>query len=443
MFSLGGKRNRLCSGWTRRDFLTVGGLSALGVTLPDLLRAREAQAAGASPKAQACIFLWLPGGPSTIDMWDPKPEAPADIRGQFAAIPTRIDGVRFSEHLSKCAKVADRMAVIRSLTHGDSNHPSASHLVLTGKPAQGGREYPGFGAVLARTRPPVKPVPPFALLTPAAGGANALIQGQGGGFLGRAFDPLRVEDPGQPSMKLPALVPAPLVTPDRMELRRKVLARVEQLEGVLEQSGEARLFDRYYQQAFAFLTSGEVKKAFDLSLEKPETRERYGKDMFGQGCLMARRLVEVGVPFIQVNWNSNVGQAGWDTHSANFQVMKDQLLPRLDAALASLVEELDQRGLLRTTLVVCAGEFGRTPKVNGSAGRDHHPGCFAAVMAGGGVKRGFALGASDAQGMQPASRPLRPDELAATVYRLMGLDGTQLRELRVLTEQPVAEDLIA
>lgn len=442
MLSFTGRRIRLCDGCTRRDFLTVGGLTALGVSLPDLLRAREAGAAGTEPRAKAVIFLWLQGGPSTIDMWDPKPEAPAEIRGQFQAIPTKADGVRFTEHLPKCAGLADRMTVVRSLTHGDANHPSAAHLVLTGKPNQGGREYPGYGAVLARTRPPLKPVPPFALLTPAAGGANAAILGQGGGFLGRAFDPLRVEDPGQPSMRLPALVPAPLVTPDRMELRKQVLARVEELQGVLEQSGEARLFDRYYQQAFAFLTSGEVKKAFDLGQESAATRERYGKDMFGQGCLMARRLVETGVPFIQVNWNQNVGQAGWDTHGNNFTLLKDQLLPRLDAALSSLVEELDQRGLLRSTLVVCAGEFGRTPRVNGQAGRDHHPGCFAAVMAGGGVKRGFALGSSDAQGMQPASRPLRPDELAATIYRLMGLDGTQLRELRVLTEQPVAEELI-
>lgn len=443
MLSFTGNRMRLCSGSTRRDFLTVGGLTALGIALPDILRAREAAAAAPTARAQACIFLWLQGGPSTIDMWDPKPEAPPEIRGQFSAIPTSLAGVRFSEHLPKSAKLADRMTVIRSLTHADSNHPSAAHLILTGKANQGGREYPGYGAVLARTRPLEKPVPPFALLTPAAGGGNGNIQGQGGGFLGRAFDPLRVEDPGQPSMKLPALVPAPLVTAERMELRKKVLAKVEELEGVLEQSADARLFDRYYQQAFAFLTSGEVKKAFDLNLEAAPVRERYGKDMFGQGCLMARRLVEVGVPFVQINWNQNIGQAGWDTHGNNFGLLKEQLLPRLDAALSSLVEELDQRGLLKTTLVVCAGEFGRTPQVNGNGGRDHHPGCFAAVMAGGGVKRGFALGASDAKGMLPANRPLRPDELAATVYHLMGLDGTRLRELRVLTEQPVAEDLMA
>jgi uncharacterized protein (DUF1501 family) len=435
-------RSRNCAGVSRRELLTVGGLSALGLTLPDLLRAREARAAGPAPKAQACIFLWLQGGPSTIDMWDPKPEAPPQIRGQFQAIETSLPGVRFSEHLPKCAKVADRMTVVRSLTHGDTNHPSAAHLVQTGKPNPGGREFPAFGAVLARMRPPSKPVPPFALLTPAPGGPNGPIQGQGGGFLGRAFDPVRVEDPGQTTMRLPALTPAPLVTPGRMELRKHLLARVEALEGVLEESPEARLFDRYYQQAFAFLISGTVKKAFELSDEPSAVRERYGRDMFGQGCLMARRLVEAGVPFVQVNWNQNVGQAGWDTHGNNFGLLKDQLLPRLDAALYSLIEELDTRGLLKTTLVICAGEFGRTPQVNGNGGRDHHPGCFAAVMAGGGVKRGFALGSSEPQAARPASRPLRPDELAATVYHLLGLDGTALRELRVLTEQPVAEELI-
>ena len=442
MISLTGNKMRLCDGYSRRDFLTIGALSALGVGLPDLLRAREAQA-GETPKAKACIFLWLQGGPSTIDMWDPKPEAPSEIRGQFAAIPTSANGIQFSEHLPKSAKVADKMAVVRTLTHPDSNHPSAAHLILTGKATQGGREYPAYGAVLSRMRSPERPVPPFALLTPANGGGNGPIQGQGGGFLGRAFDPLRVEDPGMPTMKLPALVPAPLVGPDRLELRKTVLRKVEALQGVLDKSQEARLFDRYYQQAFAFLTSGEVKKAFDLEQEPAAVREKYGKDMFGQGCLMARRLVETGVPFVTVNWNQNIGQQGWDTHGNNFTILKDQLLPRLDAALASLVAELDDRGLLQSTLVVCAGEFGRTPRVNGGAGRDHWPNCFAAVMAGGGVKRGFALGASDANGMQPANRPLRPDEFAATIYRLLGLDGTALRELRVLTEQPFAEDLIA
>jgi uncharacterized protein (DUF1501 family) len=443
MISTGARRLRLCDGVSRRHFLTIGGLTALGVALPDLLRARAAAAAAPPARAQACIFLWLPGGPSTIDMWDPKPDAPAEVRGPFAAIPTAVDGIRFTEHLPKCARVADRLAVVRSLTHGDGNHASAAHLVLTGRPEQGGREYPGYGAVLARTRPPAKPVPPFALLTPAAGGPNMAFRGQGGGFLGRAFDPLRVEDPGQPTMRLPALVPAPLVTSERMELRQEVLAKVEALQGVLEQSPEARLFDRYYQQAFAFLTSGAVKQACDVEREPAATRERYGRDMFGQGCLLARRMVEVGVPFVQVNWNQSIGQAGWDTHQNNFALLQGELLPRLDAALSSLVQELDERDLLKTTLVVCAGEFGRSPRVNGNAGREHHPGCFAAVLAGGGVKRGFALGASDAQGMLPATRPLRPDELAATIYHLLGLDGTRLRELRVLTEQSVAEELLA
>jgi uncharacterized protein (DUF1501 family) len=228
-----------------------------------------------------------------------------------------------------------------------------------------------------------------------------------------------------------------------MELRKRVLAKVEELQGVLDSSPRARLFDRHYQQAFAFLTSGQVKQAFDINGEPEAVRERYGREMFGQGCLMARRLVEAGVPFVQVNWNQNVGQNGWDTHGDNFVLLRAQLLPRLDAALASLVEDLDQRGLLKRTLVICAGEFGRTPRINGNGGRDHHPGCFAVVLAGGGVKSGLALGSSTADGMQPASRPVRPDELAATIYRLLGLDGTALRELRILTEQPVVEELIA
>lgn len=406
---------------TRRDWLRVGSLGAAGLALPGLLRAR---AAGPSPRARSCILLFLFGAPAHQDLWDLKPDAPADVRGEFRPIATTVPGLQFGEHLPRTAQQAHRLAVIRSVTHPDNTHTVAMHYMLTGtrhaepstNPQNKPSDFPTFGAVLRYLRPGAGPLPAgISLNAPAnqVSANNHIFPGFFAGFLGRAYDPLFVaDDPSRPDFRP---FPAAEGMAERYGARRALLGALGGAD------------NPYHERAFDLLTSSAAQRAFNLSREDERTRQRYGMHPFGQGCLLARRLVEAGVPLVTVNWARD--DAFWDTHSDNFNQLKQKLLPPFDRAYAALLDDLSQRGLLDETLVVCLGEFGRTPKINKAAGRDHWAACNSVVLAGGGVRGGQVYGASDRQAAYPAHSPVTPQDLAATIYHALGIDPrTELRD---------------
>jgi hypothetical protein len=388
--------------------------------------------------------MW--GGPSQLDTWDPKPDAPAEVRGEFRPIATRIPGVSICEHFPRLAQLADRYAIIRSMTHDDSAHLSSVHHILTGRLAPkvksdadppSRRDSPAIGSALARLRPGGVALPPFVTMPwivshPAAPGGKA--PGQHAGWLGPAYDPfVLTTNPAAPNFTVPALARPAEVTAERLDARRELLAsldvRVPSLEG----------FAGSLQRAMDLLTSDAARRAFDLSREPAGLRDRYGRHIHGQCLLLARRLIEAGVRLVCVNWHQD-GQFFWDTHQNNFAGLKHRLMPPTDQAYSALLEDLSQRGLLDETLVVWVGEFGRSPRINrANAGREHHPGCYSAVLAGGGVRGGQVHGRSDHHAAYPAADPVSPADLAATIYHALGVppDATlQDREGRpaVLTE---------
>lgn len=375
---------------TRRAFLAG---SVFGLGLADAL----AWARGPAT-AKSCVLVWLDGGPSHLETFDLKPEAPAEIRGAFRPAKTPLDGVRICEHLPRTAALLDRTTLIRSLTSPEGNHDRASHYLLTGRRPSPALVYPSMGSVVAQQAPPsLLPAYLSVPTAPAYGGE---------GFLPVIFAPFS----GTP--------PPPLVPAARVERRRSMLATLDRLAD-LEVPG-------YAEQAFALTTSKEARAAFDLSKETPAAQARYGMSKLGQGCLLARRLVEAGARFVTVN------DEGWDTHDDQFRRLAGTFhqgkmiyrgkLPDLDLGLSALLEDLEQRGLLESTLVVVMGEFGRTPKLNSKGGRDHWPRASSVLLAGGGVKRGAVVGATDAHGELPAERPVLPEDLLATIYRLLGID---------------------
>ena len=410
----------------RREFLRIGSLAVAGATLPNWLAAR---ADGVRATADACILLWMHGGQPQHDLWDMKPDAPDDIRGDFKPIATNVNGVRIGELLPLTAQVMNKVTLIRSVTHNIGEHLTAGHVGLTGFVMQGRIENPTYGAVVAKLRGTPKAV---LAVRRGTGTRNSSIRktvtpGQYGGFLGKVYDPFRIADPALDLDKMTELsLPADLDAA-RLARRHDLLSEFDKIQQQVETSPEAARLDEHYRKAFAFLSRGEVKKAFDLSQEAAPLRERYGKNRFGQSCLLARRLVQAGVPFVQVNWTAQPDGDGWDTHERNVERLKTKLVPPFDAAFASLLGDLSERGLLERTLVVCMGEFGRTPKINKKAGRDHWAPCYSVLLAGGGVKAGFVLGASDAKGANPSERPVRPSRTRRDHLSLcLGLDGSRL-----------------
>jgi hypothetical protein len=413
---------------SRRDALQAGALGVLGLGLHDLLASRAAAAPG-NPPARSCILLFMWGGPSHLDTWDPKPDAPDEVRGPFATIPTSVPGLRVGEHFPRLARLAHRYAVVRSVTHDDPAHLSSVHHLMTGRLAPRTKsdadppsrnDTPHVGSMLARLRPGSGPLPPFVSLPwrvshPAAPGGVA--PGQDAGWLGQAFDPFLVTgDPNAPGFRVAGLTPATDTPPPRLEGRQGLLRA---LDDGLEGAGG---FTAAQQKALRLLSSAEAEAAFDLSREPPALRDRYGRHPHGQSCLLARRLVEAGVRLVCVNWPDD-GKTFWDTHGNNFDGLKDRLMPPADRAFAALLDDLDQRGLLDETLVLWVGEFGRAPKITrASAGREHWPGCYSAVLAGGGVRGGAVYGASDRIGALPAADPVSPADLTATVYHALGAD---------------------
>ncbi|MBI5381448.1 MAG: DUF1501 domain-containing protein [Opitutae bacterium] len=410
--------HRNCEGFGRRDFLRVGGLAALGFTLADWF-ALQARAAGQPAKAPArsVIQLWMGGGPPHLDTFDPKPGAGVDYCGPLnRAIDTNVAGMRIGELLPLLAKQADKFSIIRSMTHGNNSHETAAYIMQTGT-MPGDLVYPAQGAVVALKRAEVGAVasslPPYITLT------NPLGRFSECGFLGNNFRTFAPGgDPNAKEYRVQGLVPPRGMTDERIQERRSLVQAVDGLARQVEKQAALGEMDEFQEKAYGLLL-GDAKKAFDLSAETEATRNRYGRTQFGQSCLLARRLVEHGVPFITVN------SGGWDTHKNHFDAMK-RLLPPLDQGFSALLEDLHQRGLLGSTIVTWGGEFGRTPKVAIDApwfgGRHHFGAVFSSVVAGGGFKGGTVLGASDFRGENVAQRPVYPWDLAASIYTLLGID---------------------
>jgi hypothetical protein len=420
---------------TRRDWLRVGGACSLGLFLPDLLRAQAQPRTGRQAtfgRAKSVIVLYLHGGHAQQETWDPKPDGPSPARGEFGAIATSVPGVRISELLPHSARITHKLAVIRSLSHGNANHVQASLPAMTGHahpPSQESRgdfppsptDFPPFGAVLNSLRPPGR-LPTWVQVGPLMRRNNGtVLHGQSPGFLGTRYSPLVIDQDLRPaSVRIDAVSGQDDVPLLRLNGRRQLLDQIESQRRQLDRLAEVQSYDAYQQRALNLLSSSAIARAFDLAAEPALVRERYGPTQFGQSCLLARRLAEAGVPIVNVHF-CRTPTGSWDTHGQHFRQMKDVLCPIFDQAFAALVADLDQRSLLAQTLVLATAEFGRTPRVNNNAGRDHWPWVYSVAMAGGGTAGGVVYGASDNIAAYPTDRPHDPRDLAATVYHLLGV----------------------
>jgi hypothetical protein len=388
-----------------------------GLTLGDYLRIK-AIASTKSGQEKAVILFNLAGGPSHVDMYDPKPDAPAEIRGEFKEIPTRILGIRICEHLPLQAARMDRMAIIRSVTHGNAAHGGGTHLMLTGHSVPEeltDNRNPSCGSVTALMRGANRPqLPPYVCVPnpPACSGAA---------YLGMAYNPFTPGgDPNDPNFKVRDLQLGPRVDLARFRNRRELLGGLDKLRRDLDIQGAEEGYDRFYRDAFDVITSSKCRDAFDIHKEDPRLRDRYGRDTYGQSALLARRLIEAGVTFTTVYYPGLAGS--WDTHANNFETLKNQNLPGLDRVVSALLDDLRDRGMDRNVLVMGFGEFGRTPRVNGTAGRDHWPGALSVFLAGGGLKMGQVIGSTDTRAEYPRTRPLSPQDLLATLYKFLDID---------------------
>jgi len=440
---------RFCDGLVRRDFLRLGTASifGLGLTLPAVL-ARQAQAAasGKTTKEVSLIYLFLHGGLSTIDTLDLKPDAPAEFRGEFKPIATNVPGIQVGEHLPRLARHLDKFSLIRSFRHHNSDHGAADHYMLTGYFPQAGfnpglkpnNQKPAHGAIIARKLGPRGSVPPYVCLPkmhPSCGSA----------YLGAAAAPFVIDaDPNAPDFTVPDVVPPPVLPASRLEARKQLLEEMDRFQKGAEvrANKHAQTVNVFQRKAFDLMTSAEAKKAFDLQAESDKLREEYGRHALGQSCLMARRLVEAGVRCVTID------HSNWDTHDNNFVTLKDQLLPSLDAGLSALFRDLADRGLLDSTLVVVTGEFGRTPRINKNAGRDHWGPAFTVAVGGGGIKGGRVIGKSDARAERPAGDPHGPEDLSATICHLLGIDPEEEfltpegRPVKIVNNGRIIHDLL-
>jgi hypothetical protein len=384
----------------------------LGLSLPDWLRAR-AQASGGE-KEVSCILLWLQGGISHIDSFDPKPEAPSEIRGEFGVIDTNVPGIRLCDPLPMLARHQDKYSILRSLNPRNGSHGVADAYVLSGHPFSTAVTYPSYGAVIAKEKGDRNSMPPYVQvgtnIDPRFGGGIA-------GFLGDQYNPFVLPgDPSRPGFSVRDVTLPGGVDRGRFERRMKVLEAVDTWQAKVEAGPTAlAAADTFYEKAYSLITAPQAKKAFDIASEDPRLRDRYGPTSLGQGCLLARRLIEAGVRFVTIT------DGGWDTHQNNFNSLKTRLLPRLDAALSGLLQDLDDRGLLASTLVVTLSDFGRTPKINPSAGRDHWSTAGVALLAGGGIRPATAVGQTNPLGEQPTESPYLTEDLAATLYHCLGI----------------------
>jgi hypothetical protein len=439
MLDVTGPRYDTCDGLSRRGFLKVGFLGLAGLTLADHLRLQAAAKQDGKPtKDTAVILLWLGGGPSHLDMYDLKPDAAAEFRGEFKPIRTSVPGIDIGEHLPFEAKVMHRMSIVRSAWHTNAGHGMGSHWMLTGYVPTieiNDNLHPSCGSVVAKMRGANAPkLPPYVCLPSPPPSANAA-------YLGVAYNPFSpMSDPNSPSFKVRDLELPGRVNLARFRNRRELLRGMDDLRKDVDISGSAEGIDRFYREAFDIVTSKATRQAFDIHKEDVRIRDRYGRDSWGQSALLARRLVEAGVTYVTVN------MGGWDTHGNNFESLKKRLLPRYDRALAALVEDLAQRGLDRKVLVMSYGEFGRTPRINKDAGRDHWPNAMSIVFAGGGLKMGQVVGSTDARAENPKTRPCSVGDVLSTMYHVLGIDyrhefhDAAKRPLAILNEgKPISE----
>ncbi|MBX7165154.1 MAG: DUF1501 domain-containing protein [Pirellulales bacterium] len=450
-----------CDGITRRELLRIGGLGTMGISLANVLRlqatarASEGGQQTGGPgwnKAKSVILVYLQGGPSHLDLWDPKPNVPDNVKSMFAPIATKVPGLEVTELMPRLAEVVDRATMIRSMSYtpiGLFNHTAAIYQMLTGYTADkvspsgqleppSPKDFPNVGSNIIRLKPPAEPMLPFVMLPRPLQESNVVGKAGTAGFLGRAYDPYYLYPPGDDMdmnkmdrVRVDDLQLRPEVSSARLERRARLRDLINDGMPAVEKAVKKYDVDAYYDQALGLIISGRAREAFDLTKESNETRESYGRNTFGQSLLLARRLVEAGTRFVEVNWPkiANSDNHSFDVHTGLSQRMKTQCAPMLDAGLAGLIADLDQRGLLDETLVVAVGEFGRSPKRgvstsgnnNTDDGRDHWPYCYTAVVAGAGVRRGLVYGKSDATGSAPVESPVHPCDLLATIYHSVGI----------------------
>ncbi len=419
-----------CDGLTRRDFLQVGTLGAIGLSLPDLLAAKAQGAVAKDHDERSVIMIFNLGAPSQIDTFDMKPEAPAEIRGPFKPIKTKAPGIEISEILPLHAEHADKFSLVRSCYHtAAAVHDTGHQMMQTGRLFTGGINTPHAGCALAYLRGRHSDLPAHVILPEPMGptGGN-MPHGQDAGFLGKAYDPFALmADPSKPNFKVPDLLPPPEIGEARLERRRKLRAIVDETVNNFAASDSAKLLDSNFEAAFRMMTSPQARAAFDLAKEPTEIRERYGMNRFGQCCLLARRLIEAGVRFVTINTFLTVfNEITWDIHGSSpftsIEGMRTIVAPMYDKAYTALLEDLFRRGMLGNTLVCNLAEFGRTPRVNPAGGRDHWPQCWTVYFAGGGIQGGRVVGMSDRIGGVPAERPVEPAEILATIYHSLGLN---------------------
>ena len=456
-----------CDGLTRRDLLRVGGSTVFGLSLASMLEAEslgnklrvedpdakaQPQHSGTFGKAKSIILIYLQGGPSHLDLWDPKENVPDNVKSQFKPISTKTAGVQVTELMPRFAEVTDKVTMIRSMSYepvGLFNHTAAIYQMLTGyttdKVSPSGqleppspKDFPHFGSNISKFRPPEVPMLPFVMMPRPLQESNVVNKGGTAGFLGRAFDPYYLFPSGNDMdmdkmerIKIDDLKLRPEVSKFRLQQRARLRDLINAGMPALDKAVESYDLDKYYEQALSLVTSGRARDAFDLSLESDEIRDRYGRNTFGQCCLLARRLVEAGTRVVEVNWPkvANSDNHSWDVHVNLSKRMKTQAAPMFDSGLSALIADLDERGMLEDTVVVAVGEFGRSPKRgvstsgnnNSDDGRDHWPYCYTACIAGAGIKRGFVYGKSDETASSPLADPVHPTQLLATLYHLVGI----------------------
>ena len=439
MPSIAPNAERRCDGISRRHFLHLGMLSSFGLSLSDYFRVQGANSAA----AKSCILIWLDGGPSHLDTFDLKPEAPAEVRSIFKPISTSVAGLQICEHLPRTAKMMHEVALIRSLTHELGNHDTGTRFLLTGNRPTPALDYPSLGSIVASEADAKKALPPYVAVPNDATGGNS--NAAKAGFLPRSFSAFNVGD--DPSRVRDLHLPEG-VSFERNERRRQMLEKMDAFSRAVEESPATASRDAFFEQAYRLLGSSEAKAAFDLSSEKASTRERYGHGRIGAGCLLARRLIEAGSRFV------TVVDSGWDTHNQIFRELPDSRfpgsgkLPNLDRAYAALISDLRERGLLESTLVVMMGEFGRTPKLNSLGGRDHWPRAGFVCMAGGGVKGGQVIGKTNSYGEIPTERPVTPPDLAFSILKLLGVNPSKEvstpagRPIRLITGGSFISELV-
>lgn len=428
---------------TRRHAVQAGGLSLFGLstgTLQRRLQGASVDGQRRPRRAKACILLFMWGGPAHQDTWDLKPEAPAEVRGEFSPIDTVVPGIRICEHFPLMAQRTHHLAIVRSMTHTDVNHTSATHYLLTGMPplpVDLRKDWPHVGAVLSKLGYGTPPLPPFVSMRPKLeNDVPRFVEeshGQFAGWLGPTWDPLTIDaDPSRPDFKVGDMAPPEGLGEPRISRRRELLQSLEQTIDVLHDTDPMKVMAGHYDRAFEIMQSAVGRSAFDLTQESDTVRDRYGRNPHGQSVLQARRLVERGVPLVTVFWpNDGIKNVSvyWDTHSRNFIDHRERLMPASDLAFSALLDDLQDRGMLDETLVIWTGEFGRTPRIGqrnsdagaGRDGRDHWPNCFTSVLAGGGIRGGQVYGSSDRHAAYPATQPVKPVDLIATVYDLLGV----------------------